>query len=139
MSEKLKPREPYRLVIQIPGLPRMANASGGSRTWQAQHKNTVKWKNLVANYAWKLGRPPAPIKRARVTCIRYSSTPPDADGLVAGFKPLIDGLVAAKVLENDRWENIGMPVYRWEQVPPKAGGVEIWVEEILASNGANHE
>ncbi len=76
-------------------------------------------------------RPRRPLKRARVTCIRYSSVSPDSDGLVTGFKPLIDGLVACGVLENDRYENIGMPDYRHVPVPPKKGRVVIIVEELV--------
>lgn len=74
--------------------------------------------------------PKAPLLKAKITCTRVSSQPMDSDNLVSGFKPIIDGLVDAKVLVNDRFENIGMPDYRWEKGRKAKGCVKIEVEEL---------
>lgn len=75
-------------------------------------------------------RPPEPLKKARLTLIRRSSARPDTDGLVSGFKHIIDGLVEARVLENDSFEHIGFPDYRWEHAKAGKGHVSIKVEEL---------
>lgn len=53
----------------------------------------------------------------------------DHDNLVSGFKPIIDGLVRCGVLADDKWENIGFPVYHWEKSSPKDGKIIVLVEE----------
>lgn len=119
----------YRLVFEIPGLPRMSNASGRSRSWRATHNAARRWKHEVI-LVTRSHRPPAPLERARLTLTRFSSVEPDADGLVIGFKPVIDGLVKAGILVNDRMSNIGMPTYRWAKALPGKGKIQVVVEEI---------
>lgn len=115
----------YRLEIELPGLPKNANAR---LHWCARHRENLVWKDAVG-WAVKGKLPTAPLKHAKLTCIRYSSKPTDCDNVVAGFKPIIDGLVEHGILEDDKWNNIGMPTYRWEKCPPKAGKVRVIVEE----------
>jgi hypothetical protein len=58
--------------------------------------------------------------------------PPDSDGLVSGFKVIIDSLVKAGVLIDDNFKVIGMPVYTWEYRTRKLGGqmvIKIETEE----------
>lgn len=62
--------------------------------------------------------------------VRYSSREPDADNGRGSFKPLLDGLVRAGVLEDDRPSVIGEPVYRWEKVKAGEGSVSVTVREV---------
>ncbi len=88
-----------------------------------------KWKDLVS-LAVSTRVPAKPLEKARLTLTRYSSVEPDFDGLVSSFKHPIDGLIQAKVLENDKMSNIGVPTYAWEQVPPGKGKIRIEVREV---------
>lgn len=123
----------YRITLRIPGLPETTNqATRGKLRHRLRAKR--EWKRLV----WLLLReqggprvPAVPLKRAHVTCIRHSSFEPDHDGIVSSFKHIIDGLVEAGVLENDKKINIGIPVYDWQPAPPKQGFCLVTVEEIV--------
>jgi hypothetical protein len=117
---------PYRLELELPGLPKSANAR---LHWRARHKENLAWEEAVG-WAVKGKLPSAPLARARLTCVRCSSVAADSDNVVAGFKPVIDALVKTGVLVNDKWENIGMPTYLWEKAAPKQGKVRVIVEEI---------
>lgn len=119
----------YRLTFELTGLPRMTNGGGGTRNHWVLHKLAQEWKGRAILAAKAEGLPEVPLKTARLVLTRYSSVSPDPDGLVSGFKPIVDGLVAAGVLENDRFDNIGMPDYRWEKVPQRAGKVRV---EVIA-------
>lgn len=120
----------YTLDLMIPGLPRMGNASGRSRGFWAIDKER---KRVLAQVAALVGaqRPAKPLETATLVCTRASSVQPDADGLVAGFKWVIDGLVKCGVLANDKWKNIAMPEYRWERVKPGSGYLRVLVTETV--------
>lgn len=62
-------------------------------------------------------RAPPRWRRARVTYVWRTrrGAHPDPDNAIARCKPVLDGLVDAGVLENDRWIEIGM---RFERGPP---------------------
>lgn len=121
---------PYSLSFELPGLTRMANNSGRTAThWRAKARDARLVKRAVMILA-RPHRPKAPLKRAHLTLTRCSSVSPDSDGMVSGFKYVIDGLVAAGVLENDRFENIGMPTYLWEKAAQKEGKLKVVVTEV---------
>jgi Holliday junction resolvase RusA-like endonuclease len=119
----------YTLEFQLDGLPRMTNPSGRGTHWRVIKQERDKWKMAVIAVAarWK---PATPLTRARLTLTRCSTTQPDPDGLVSGFKAIVDGLVRAGVLEDDKGKNIGFPDYRWEKAPRGKGCVRVKVEEI---------
>ncbi len=75
--------------------------------------------------------PEKPLKKARLVLTRYSSNSPDFDGLVSSFKHVIDGLVDAGVIQNDKFENIGAPEYVWEKCGRRAGKITVEVFESL--------
>jgi Holliday junction resolvase RusA-like endonuclease len=90
---------------------------------------TKTWKRKVWAAVWPL-RPPEPLKKARLTLTRHSSVRPDSDNLTFSFKAIIDGLVEARVLEDDSFKHIGFPDYRWEKAKKSEGHVSIKVEEL---------
>lgn len=118
----------YSITFELPGLPRMANASGRSRNFWAIKKETDQWKKWVGQVACP--RPPSPLVRAKLTLIRFSSSEPDFDGLVHGFKPVIDGLKECGVLLDDKARNIGQSSYSWEKAPAKQGKIRVVVEAL---------
>lgn len=118
----------YRLEIDVPGLPETVNQIL-SMSLRARMRQKKVWKNIV----WLLTagkRPPAPLKRARLTLTRHSTTRPDPDGLTSSFKHIIDGLVVARILENDRYDNISFPAYEWAHAPAGKGHCTVLVEGI---------
>lgn len=120
----------YRLEFTLFGLPKMTNPSGAKSThWRVVKAERDKWIKITM-LSTLPKRPRAPLQRAKLTLTRHSSVSPDADGLVSGFKAIVDGLVRGGILVNDKFENIGMPDYRWEKTAPKQGRVSVIVEEV---------
>lgn len=118
----------YTLEFTLAGLPPMTNGNGRQH-WTVQYKSAKKWKKLVLDRVID-HLPLKPILRARVTITRHSGMCPDFDGLASGGKRLLDGLVEAGVLQNDKMENIGQPTYLWAKSSPRKGFVTVKVEEI---------
>lgn len=117
----------YRLHFEIAGLPKMPNQLLGAH-WRTRSKQARLWKHLVwVTIATR--RPAVPIKTARVTLTRHSSSEPDDDGLRGSFKSVLDALVHCGVLENDKPSNIGSPAVTWEKAPPKKGRIVVIIEE----------
>lgn len=116
----------YSLSFKLPGLPRMQNASGRPQHWAIMNKEANEWKRAVKTAV--AGRePPEPLMYAKLTLIRRSSSMPDPDGLVSGFKRVVDGLKESGIIFDDSLENIGMPHYIWEPAPRGGGNIEVHV------------
>lgn len=118
----------YDLVCEftLQGLPKTTNGIGRNH-WKTQWAHSVKWKKLVAQKCLSFGVTKLSLKKAKLTLIRRSSREPDTDGLVSGFKAIIDGLVECGVLVDDKPSIIGIPDYRWEK--SRIGHVYIKVEK----------
>ncbi len=120
----------YLLEFRLEGLPNLiTNERCG---WKVKWARATRWKQAVliavrsqANY-----QEPPKLEKAMLTLTRHSSQEPDFDNMVSSFKYIIDGLVQAQVISNDRSANIGQPQYLWKQAPAKQGYVTIKVEEI---------
>lgn len=121
--------KPYELEFELMGLPKMSNQLLGGH-WTIRASHAKKWKRAVWAACWHL-RPPLPLKKAMITLTRFSSQEPDFDGLTSGFKSPIDGLVEAKIIENDTVSIIGQPIYIYMKVPPGSGKIAIAVKEII--------
>lgn len=118
----------YTLEFQLPGLPKLANQLLRSH-WGTKVGHANTWKRKVWRAAW-VYKPVTPLTRAKLTLTRVSSREPDYDGLVSSFKSVIDGLVEAGILANDKRENVGVPEYLWRKGPRSPGKVIVRVEEI---------
>lgn len=119
---------PYVLSFTIHGLPKRPNQVL-HKHWRSNNREAQNWIEAV----WKTvgaKKPPKPLNKARLICIRYSSSEPDYDGLVGSFKHVIDGLKACGVIQDDKSSVIGIPTYHWERAPAKAGRIFVQVEEI---------
>jgi hypothetical protein len=116
----------YRLIFEIEDLPKMANITSGKSHWRYAHVEAKKWQVLV-HAAIGSQRPPEPLLRATLHLTRFSSSQPDYDGLVRGFKSIVDGLVRSGVLVNDKLENTGAWNCSWERAPKNQGKVRVEV------------
>ena len=114
------------LTFEINELPPLTNQRH-INNWRAHHAVTRKWKERAAMEALCLKGTMSPLPRAHLVLTRYSAVPPDSDGLVGSFKNVIDGLVVAKVLVDDKFVNIGMPTYLWEKAPRRGGRIKVSV------------
>lgn len=122
----------YKITLTLPGLPKTTN-SGGRAHWAMKVKEAKKWHHAILSTSSE-SRPAQPLQKAKLTLIRYSSRRPDFDGLVSSFKHVIDGLKQAKIITDDKYENIGNPQYEWMPVKSGQGKIEVTVEEVLLSN-----
>jgi len=120
---------PYKLSIEIPGLPKTVNALG-RRHWAVKVKHNRHWDCLVHSVILLEAKlPPKPLEKALVVLTRVSSVEPDFDNLTNSFKVILDSLIKCGVLEDDRPKNIGHPTYVWEKCKPGEGKIRIEVVE----------
>jgi hypothetical protein len=103
----------YTLEFEIKGLPPMSNQLLRMK-WPQMRRITKQWKRSVWAASWHK-RPAEPLNNATLTLTRISTREPDTDGLTSGFKSVIDGLVEAKVIIDDKPSIIGSPVCLWEK------------------------
>lgn len=120
---------PYTLEFTIAGLPKMSNQLLRGH-WRAKLGHTKEWKRRVATAVALAVKPRESLTTASITLTRCSATEPDFDGLVSGFKPVIDGLVECGVLAGDKQSNIGQPTYRWERAKARQGMIKVEVVEV---------
>lgn len=111
-------------------LPKTYNQLG-RKHWYLKLQESKKWLQIVAKEFERFNElPENPLPRAKVTLIRMGTRSLDPDNLAQSFKHVLDGLVKLGVLENDKWENIGMPTYEFVKVKKKDIGIRVVVEEI---------
>lgn len=123
----------YSIEFKLEGLPKRTNNSKSN--WRARYAEACKWKRLVV-LAVGFRKPKTPLLRAHLTLTRVSSVEPDYDGLVSSGKHVVDGLIAAEVIANDKMSNIGRPDYHWQKGKPGAGYIIVRVDEIASESAA---
>ena len=117
----------YSLSFELDGLPKSQTNNYGH--WAIRHKSKKEWEARVFN-AVRGNLPSKPLVRARLRFTRCSAAQPDFDNLVASFKPIMDGLITAGIIEDDKPSVIGSPVYLHELARPKQGKVRVVVESV---------
>lgn len=115
--------------FELQGLPKMTNSQGHLH-WRFKTQESKKWKKLVSEKCISLGINNLNLEKAQLTLTRYSEREPDFDGLVSGFKHVIDGLVECKLLVNDRISNVGQPRYIWERTKRNEGKIKVKIEKV---------
>lgn len=116
----------YRLLFSLSGLPPSMNAR---LHWRKRHKANLLWKYMV-RVATLLDRPTSPLSTAKVTITFRSSVVRDHDNIIAACKPILDGLVESRIIENDAIENIGFPTYAFEKCKRSEAGLIVTVESV---------
>lgn len=123
-----KEREPYRLVIEVPECPENLNRAM-RMNWKERMRRKRYWHDVI----WKLclGKCPAgPLEKFKIRITRYGARMLDFDGLVGSMKPLVDGLIHARVIKDDGWIRTGVWDVGQEFRPKKDGeAVVLEVEE----------
>lgn len=136
----------YRIEFEIEYLPKTPNTLLG-RHWRGKANHALVWKRLVEQQViLKGGFPPAPIKKAKVTMTRFSSTQPDEDGLYGSFKPVLDALTNYPAKKPSKKYPFGMPAQPrvlvddspahielqclWGKAKRRFGKVHVLIEEI---------
>lgn len=131
------------LSFEIQGLPFLPNRNA-KNSWQKHWKLSKLWKAKTQDAIWGSLKPGQaacfPFTKPNITLTRCSSAEPDYDGLVASFKHVMDGLISAGVIIDDKPSMLGVVKYEWSRVPPTRGCVKVEVECVektsaLESNG----
>lgn len=118
----------YSLEFTIYGLPRMSNL-GSKSHWRHAHAEAKRWQSDVVNMVGAR-KPPKPLERYKLTLTRYSAKEPDFDGIVRGFKSVVDGLQVAGVIADDKISNSGPWNVSWQKASPNVGRISVRVDEV---------
>lgn len=116
------------VAFEISGLPSTANAR---MHWAVKAKETKLWKRLVFEQCVLHRVTNLGLKKAVLVLGRYSTRETDFDNLAGSFKAVIDGLVVAGVIVDDKPSVIGSPTFIWHKAKHKSGKitVEVLVED----------
>lgn len=119
----------YWIRLVIPGLQPM-NTAQTRRHAMVQHRRAQDCRVLVVALVgrrrpWMQG----PLRRAHLLVTRHSSVMADRANIAIAAKPLVDGLVRARVLANDRPSELVTERYEWKQAPRGKGFTELIVVE----------
>jgi hypothetical protein len=116
-------------------LPREVRAVEGpnGRDWRVKARGAKDWRRLVDEALQVLEHARPRWQRATVHYAFYGRREIDPDNLVGLGKPILDGLVGAGVLPDDRREQIlAAPTAIWSPTPLAWGFVVVAVERHAA-------
>jgi hypothetical protein len=120
---------PYSLTFTIDVLPITLNkALRGS--WRKWHGNFDVIQKIIHLKTLKT-RPKAPIKKASVKIVRYSSCTLDRDNMYFTFKPVIDGLVNAGIIIDDGFDQVKELYPVQVKSKRKDARIEVTVQELV--------
>ena len=119
----------YTLEFSSKGLPKTTNSKRRFGHWSQYHRETQKWKQTLVPYLLSKRPMDGPLQKSKIILIRRSSVEPDFDGLVSSFKHILDSMVDAKIIANDKPRTI-FPEYKWEKTLQKKGNIVVYVQEI---------
>lgn len=121
--------------LTILGLPKTTN---GTNSHWIRFSERKKWHKLVTEALMLQHHLPSArlflprfVLNPRFTLTRYSSRPPDFDGLVSSFKAIIDTFKKLEVIKDDSMAIIGQPDYKWELAKKSHGRVRIVLDYEL--------
>lgn len=116
------------IKFTINGLPKLPNQLL-RKHWSVIMKEGRRWRaftRLAVGYQI----PPKPFALVKVTLTRHSVRQPDFDGLVGSFKYVLDGLVKAGVMVDDKASVIVESKYAWQKSKLIDQRIEITVEKV---------
>jgi hypothetical protein len=134
MGSNRSPKTSVKLIaeFEIKGLPKTTNTLNRMH-WAKKSKEANMWKQIVGLHCRQLKVCDLRLTKATLELTRYSSIEPDFDGLVSTWKHLVDGLVVAGVLIDDKQSVIGSPIFKWEKCKKNEGRVKIRVFDLQES------
>lgn len=119
----------YVLEFKINQLPDSPNKLLGAH-WTRRKKHADKWLRFVWAKVLEKKLPPEPLKKAKLTLIRYSTHKLDADNLRSSFKAVVDALVKVGVIVDDNTDVIGEPTVSQESTTRDQKCIYVKVEGI---------
>ncbi len=118
--------------FDIWGLPETIN-SIGRKHWAVKVKEAKRWKRLVYEQCIFKKIVGLEMPKATLEFTRHSSRECDFDNLASSFKHVLDGLVMAKVIIDDKPSVIGSPTFMWNKVGPKDGHITVKIYQPLVN------
>lgn len=112
--------------FSISGLPATINAIG-RKHWAFKVKEARQWKRLVVEQCVLARVFGVKLEKAILEFTRHSSQELDFDNLAGSFKHVLDGLVEAGVIIDDKPSIIGSPTFIWQKTKPGEGKVTVKV------------
>lgn len=103
-------------------------------------KRASEFKRIEKLCSLLIVRPPSPLTKYHITFTRHTQKPLDIDNLVASFKPVMDAIVRAGVIEDDKWctfENVSYRQVRAEKKTDQKTSVSI--QELISKEFQNTE
>ena len=128
--------DPLELRVFVPGRPPSPNATR-RRHWAADADDVAGRRGDAKLLAMEASRVAGisdflPLRRADLVVIfNLDAERGDLDNLLAGSKPLIDGLVDAGILEDDSVRVLRSIRLAWSRALPGRAGVELIVRERI--------
>ena len=120
----------YYLEIVIPGIPDSLNRTLRQH-YKARNKTNKHWYDLVKTMVGRQA-PRVPLKKAHIKIVRRYYRFLDWDGAVGSMKPILDGLVQARIIKDDTYKVTGPWDVTQEFLPKKDGGhVYLLISESL--------
>lgn len=129
-SDQPRSSRPREILLHIPWLPLLPNRKGQKRHWAVEHKYRKAWHTAV-RAALGTQRPPEPWPHSHLTLTRRSDKQPDEDNLMASWKPVIDGLRACGVIEDDSPKHV-IVRSNWKHAPRGQGAISVVVTRCEA-------
>ncbi len=117
----------YELSIDLEGVPPLNSAD--NRGWRIKKKQKDYWFQLI-RAAIGINTPSDPLRAARVTVTRCTSTACDGDNLHHSAKYVLDALMGCRVILDDGPKFIGMVDCRWEKTKRGQPRTRVLVQEI---------
>ena len=96
---------PFCLSFTLPGQPRPLNEMIRANKYSRNNSNK-KWYDVV-NYAVYKRLPKYPLNKVHLKFVLFNARNFDYDGAVGSLKPIVDGLIYAKVIFNDSYLKTG--------------------------------
>jgi len=112
--------------FEIKSLPPTINEIG-RKHWAVKSNIAKRWIALVWHCCVLHKVAELDLLMARLELTRHSSRECDFDNLASSFKHVIDGLVRARVIRDDKPSIIGSPVFKWEKAKKGQGKITVKV------------
>ena len=110
--------------FEIIGLPWTINQKN-TKHWAVRGNHARLWKKLVLEQCIFLEIQGLRLKSCELILTRYSSRECDFDNLASSFKHVIDGLVEAEVIIDDKPSVIGSPTFQWQKCKKGEGKISV--------------